>query len=195
MLVFQKLLALEYNDKMNKLICAAVLALCFSCVAFAQPRPVSSGGATSAKPAPESFPAKYDGGMLGFNDKEAGTLKFDNANDRLVFFGKAGKESFSIPYDAILVIYPQSQSVTSTAGSVVSHIPLPGAGLAGFIKEKRRFLIVQFDDPDVEVKGAANFRLDDRELLDSVLQTLAARAKLTQRGDAYYRPKSIKPSI
>ncbi|MEP6946972.1 MAG: hypothetical protein ABJA02_13715 [Acidobacteriota bacterium] len=178
---------------MNKLIFTAVLALCFSSIAFAQPRPLSSSGSATAKPAPESFPAKYDGGMLGFNDKEAGTLKFDNANERLVFFGKAGKESFSIPYDAILVVYPQSQSVTSTTGNVVSHIPLPGAGLAGFIKEKRRYLIVQFDDPDVDVKGAANFRLDDRELLDSVLQTLAERAKLTQRGDAYYRPKSIKP--
>lgn len=158
--------------------------------AFGQPRPVENArSAAKAKPAPESFPAKYEGGMFGFNDKETGTLKFDDANDRMVFLGKEQKESFSIPYASLLVIYPQSQSVTSTTGNVISHIPLPGAGLAGFIKEKRRYLIVQFEDPDIDVKGAVNFKLEDKELLDSVLQTLADKAKLTQRGEAYYRPK------
>lgn len=178
---------------MNKIIFAAVLTLCFSAVAFSQPRPVDqSGSRTSAKPAPESFPAKYEGGMLGYSTKEAGTLRFDDANSRLVFFGKAGKEVFPIPYDVLLAIYPQSQSVTSTTGNVVSHIPLPGAGLAGFIKEKRQYLIVQYDDPNVDVRGTINFKLDNKELLDSVLQTLAEKANLKQRGDAYYRPKPVK---
>jgi hypothetical protein len=177
---------------MNKMIFAAVMSLFFACALIAQPRPATSTVSAAAKRAPDSFSAKYEGGMLGFTNKEAGTLKLDNANDRLVFLGKNGKESFSIPYATMLAIYPQSQSVTSTTGNVVSHIPLPGAGLAGFIKEKRRYLIIQFDDPDVEVKGTANFRLEDKALLDSVLQTLAERAKLTQRGDAYYRPRVLK---
>ncbi len=179
---------------MNKIFVAAALALCFSAMAFSQPRPVGGTGkaAIKAKPAPESFPAKYDGGMLGFTVKELGTLKFDDGNNRLVFFGKEGKESFAIPYDALLVIYPQSQSVTSTAGNVVKYIPLPGAILGGFIKEKRRYLIVQYDDPEVEVRGTVNFRIEEKDLLDSALQTLAEKAKLVQRGDAYYRPKTIK---
>ena len=51
--------------------------------------------------------------------KEDGTLKFDDENERLVFFGKDQKEKFQIPYKSVLVIYPQSKSVTSTTGNVV----------------------------------------------------------------------------
>jgi hypothetical protein len=178
---------------MKKTIIAAALAICFSTLAYAQPRPVDQGGtAAKHKAAPETFAAKYEGGMLGYSTREAGTLKFEDANKRLVFFGKSGKEAFSLPYDALLAIYPQSQSVTSTTGNVVSHIPLPGAGLAGYIKEKRQFLVVQFDDPNVDLKGTANFRLENKEVLDSVLQTLAEKAGLKQRGDMYYRPRVVK---
>jgi hypothetical protein len=176
---------------MKRLIFSAVLAFCFACLAYAQPRPVPHSR-DNAKAAPESFSAKYEGGMLGYTAKEAGTLKFEDAGSRLVFFGKAGKEVFSIPYDALLAIYPQSQSVTSPTGNVVKYIPLPGAGLAGFIKEKRQYLIVQYDDPAVDIRGTVNFKLENKQLLDSVLETLAAKANLTQRGDAYYRPRTTK---
>lgn len=167
--------------------------LLFSAAAFAQPRPVDS--TKEAKPkaaAPESFAAKYEGGLLGYNDKQVGTLKFDDDNDRLVFFGVDQKEKFSMPYESMLIIYPQSQSVTSTTGNVVKWLPLPGASLGGLIKEKRRYLVVHFDDPDVEAKGVVNFKLDTKELLDSVIDTLAQKAKMIQRGDAFYRPKTPK---
>lgn len=178
---------------MNRFIFAVAIAIVLTAVAYSQPRPVDqSTSKSSVKPAPESFSAKYDGGMIGYSVKENGTLKFDDINERLVFFGKSGKEIFGISYDNMLVIYPQSQSVTSTTGNVVSHIPLPGAGLAGFIKEKRQYLVVQFEDPNVDVKGLVNFKLENKELLDSVLQTLAQKANLKQRGDAYYRPKIVK---
>ena len=107
----------------------------------------------------------------------------------LFFFGKEGKELFSMPYETLLLIYPQSQSVRSTTGTVVSAIPLPGAGLAGLIREKRRYLIVHYNDTDVDAKGIVNFKLDNKELLDSVIQALGEKAKLTQRGDAFYRPR------
>ncbi|MBP6003805.1 MAG: hypothetical protein KA746_10260 [Pyrinomonadaceae bacterium] len=180
---------------MKTILLVALITLCFAALAFGQPRPVdNSRSGEKAKPAPESFAAKYEGGMFGFNDKEAGTLKFDDANDRLIFFGKEQKEIFAIPYGSLLVIYPQSQSVTSTAGNVISQIPLPGASLAGFIKEKRRYLIIQYEDLDIDAKGAVNFKLEDKALLDSVLQTLAEKAQLSQRGEAYYRPKAVKKS-
>lgn len=168
--------------------------------AFGQPRPVDASakpatGATAAKPAPASFEAKYEGGMFGYNSKEVGMLKFDDDNQRLVFFGKDQKEKFSIPYKSVQVIYPQSKSVTSTTGHVVRNIPLPGAFLGGLIKEKRRYLVMHFDDPDVEARGLVNFKLENKELLDSVIQSLAGKANLTQRGDAYYRPKPIKNEI
>lgn len=179
------------------IIAALVLA---SSAVFSQPRPVDTStkqpSAAAVAAAPSSFEAKYEGGMFGFNQKEVGTLKFDDDNERLVFFGKDQKEKFHIPYKSVLVIYPQSKSVTSTTGNVVRHIPLPGAGLAGLIKEKRRYLIMHFDDPDVDAaKGALSFKLEDKELLDSVIHTLAEKANLTQRGDAYYRPKGAKGDI
>ena len=174
---------------------AAILAL--PALALGQPRPAEKTASTAKRaPAPASFSAKYEGGMFGFSKKETGMLKFDDATSRLVFFGEDKKELFGIPYTAFLVIYPQSQAVTSTTGNVVKNIPLPGAVLGGFIKEKRSYLIIQYDDPDVDAKGTVNFKVDSRELLDSVLDTLASKAGLQQRGDAYYRPRSSdKPSI
>src|SRR5437868_12056111 len=153
---------------MKKILFPAFLILCLSIIAFAQPRPVEREVSTvKAKPAPPAFSAEYDGGVFGYGKKVTGTLKFDDANSRFVFYGPDEKELFQVPYDALLVIYPQSQSVTPTAGKVVSYIPLPGASLAGYIKSKRQFLVIQFDDPDVNVKGLVNFKLADKELLDS----------------------------
>jgi hypothetical protein len=132
--------------------------------------------------------------MFGFSERVVGTLKFDDANSRVVFYGQDEKELFGIPYDALLVIYPQSKSVTSTTGNVVKNVPLPGAALAGYLKEKRSYLIIQFDDPDVDAKGTVNFKFDNKEILDSVLEALANKAALQQRGDAYYKPKTAKTS-
>jgi len=178
---------------MKKLLFSLAFSL-FVGVSFAaaQPRPVekTTGTQPAAKTsAPVSFAAKYEGGMFGFTEKHTGTLRFDDANERLVFFGKDNKELFAMPYETLLLIYPQSQSVRSTAGTVGSAIPLPGAGLLGLIREKRRYLIVHFNDPDVDAKGIVNFKLDNKDLLDRVIQTLGEKAKLTQRGDAFYRPK------
>ena len=177
---------------MKKLLFTLILSL-FTCLSFvsAQPRPAEKTDTKSAvkTAAPTSFAAKYEGGMFGFTEKITGTLKFDDANERLVFFSKEGKEQFAMPYETLLLIHPQSRSVRSTTGTVVSAIPLPGAGLAGLIRAKRRYLIVHFNDPEVEARGVVNFKLDNKDLLESVIQTLGEKAKLTQRGDAFYRPK------
>lgn len=180
---------------MKKILFVAILAFSVSAIAFGQPRPIEKSANPNTKPAPSSFAAKYEGGLFGFNEKTEGTLKFDDDNGRLVFFGKTQKEMFSIPFESLIVIYPTSESVTSTTGNVVRNIPLPGAGLAGLLKEKRRYLVLQFDDPDADVKGLVNFKIEDKELLDSVIQTLGSKAKMTQRGDAYYRPRAPKTAI
>jgi hypothetical protein len=171
-------------------LCAAFFA--FSVNVSAQPRPVERStvqNSVTVAPAPASFEAKYEGGLFGFSENQKGTLKFDDVNERLVFFGKDGKEKFAIPYKAMVVVSPQSRSVRSTTGTVVSQIPLPGAGLASLLRSKNRYLLINFSDADAEVRGLANFKLDNKELLASVLQTLGQKAKLTQRGDAYYRPR------
>ncbi len=176
---------------MKKVLFFLALSLFISAsIVSAQPRPVEKTPtpSTPVKPAPPSFAAKYEGGMFGFSKKEEGILKFDDGNARLVFFDKAQRELFSIPYKAMLIVSPQSQSVQSTTGKVVDYIPYAGL-LGGFIKEKRRYLIINFDDPDVEAKGLVNFKIEDKELLDSVVAALGAKAELKPRGDAFYRPK------
>lgn len=162
-------------------------------VVSAQPRPVEKPETKNVRktPAPASFVAKYEGGMLGFNQKEQGTLKFDDVNERLIFSGKDGKENFALPYAAILVVAPNERKVQSGTGRAVGAIPILGAGLGGsLLKKKKRYLIIQYRDTDVDVQGAANFLLDTGELLESVVQTIGEKAELTQRGDAYYRPKT-----
>ena len=168
----------------------AFITLCFAGAAFAQPKMVEKKYEKNpAVLAPVSFEAKYEGGMFGFSRKEEGTLKFDDANFRLVFFSKENKERFAIPYKAIIVIYPNTESVQSTSGKVVQHVPLPGAGIAGmFMKDKKRYMVVNFDDPDINAKGLINFKLGSRQLLEKVIDTLGNKAEMQQRGDAYYRP-------
>jgi hypothetical protein len=172
--------------------------LAFSIAAFAQPRPVEkkseqkTAGETSVRTqAPSSVAAKYEGGMFGFDEKQEGTLKFDDENERLVFFGKDQKEKFSIPYEAMNLVYTGTKSVRSGAGTAVSVIPLPGAGLAGLIREKRRYLVISFSDPNIEARGIANFKLDDK-VREAVVRALGEKAKLTPRGDGFYRPREIK---
>lgn len=165
----------------------------FASIAVAQPRPPEQAEKPkNVQPAPASVNAKYQGGMFGYGEKEEGTLRFDDANERLVFYGPDQKERFGIPYHSVLMVYADEKSVTSTAGNVVSHIPLPGAGLAGLIKEKRRYLVLQYDDPDVDAKGVTSFRLDTRELLESVIHSLGTKAKLKPRGEAYIRPRKTE---
>lgn len=167
--------------------------------ALAQPRPIEKEAkpAAAIKPNPASFAAKYEGGLFGYNDKEMGTLKFDDPNERIVFFGQDQKERFGIPYGSLLIVMADEKSVTSTTGNVVQHIPLPGAGLAGLLKEKRRYLILQYDDPDVDAKGTTSFKLEDKNVLESVIHALGNKAKMKQRGDAYIRvrPKVVSPKV
>ena len=175
---------------MRQILFSIGVVLLFSGLSYAQPRPMEASSKSNVNPAPPSFEAKYEGGMFGFSKKEVGTLKFDDENERLVFYGQDQKEKFQIPYRSLHIIYPQSKSVTSTTGNVMKAVPLPGASLAGFLKEKRQYLIVHFDDPDIEAaEGVVGFKIDSKELLDSVLVSLAGKAKLAQRGEAYYRKR------
>jgi len=181
---------------MRKTIFLSLALFTFSIAAFAQPRPVekkteqkTEQKTVARTPAPSSFAAKYEGGMFGFEDKQEGTLKFDDANERFVFFGKDQKEKFSIPYEAMVLVYTGTKSVRSGAGTAVSVIPLPGAGLAGLFREKRRYLVINFSDPNVEARGIANFKLENTQVREAVVHALGEKAKLTQRGDGYYRQR------
>src|SRR5258706_3800737 len=175
---------------MKKLLFATLAACCFPLVICAQPHPVEKATTPIPANAPTSYEARYEGGVFGASAKESGTLKMDDVNERVIFYKKDQKEMFSIPYSALLVIYPDSQVAVSKTGNVVSRVPIPGAGLAGLINSTTKYVIINFDDPDIDAKGTANFKFDDNDKLLAFINTLGQKAKMKQRGDAYYKPKS-----
>lgn len=177
--------------------CLALFIFGFAANAYAQPRMIEK---KPVKPDPAvyanaSFKAQYEGGMFGFTKKEEGFLKFDDANFRVVFFDKNNKERFGIPYSQIILLYPNQTSSQSTTGKVVGATPLPGAGIAGmFMKEKKKFMVVNFDDPELNTKGTINFKLENEGKVAEVIQILGTKAEMQSRGDSYYRPRSSKDS-
>jgi len=180
---------------MKKFILLSMAVLSFAASGFAQPRPSDTAANTNIKAAPAIVAAKYEGGMFGYRDKKEGTLRFDDANKRFVFFDKDQREMFSIPYASLLVIAPTDRSSTSTAGTVISNAPVLGAGLGRLLKNKKRYIVIQFDDPDANVRGVVNFRIENKEMRESVIYSLGTKAKLTQRGDSYYRPRLTRTTI
>lgn len=169
---------------------AVLMAACFVVGAHAQPRPVDR---TTTVPAytPDTFEARYEGGLFGTTAKEKGTLRFDDANERLIFSRKNEQgEMFTIPYDALVVIYPDSRESVPQSGKIIGALPFPGAGLAGLMSKSTKFANMTFDDPDIEAKGTASFRFDKKDMLLAFIAKLGSKANMVQRGDAYYRRKT-----
>lgn len=186
--------------RLSKLAPVALAALLVSAAAAHAQRPrvtadtpaqPAASTAPTPAPAPQSVKAKYEGGVTGFMQKQTGTLQFNDEEQRLLFRDKTGREYFSLPYDALAAIWPDKKARRTTTGSVVSAIPLPyGANMLGMLmREKVRYLVVQYDDPDTRVTGVTSFKLDSQQLLNSVLHTLAGKAALKQRGDGFVRAK------
>ncbi len=176
---------------MRKTLFAFFILMAVSGLVFAQPRPVEKTTTVPAN-APSSYEARYEGGLFGASKKETGTLTFDDVNERVVF-NREGKEMFSIPYSALLTVYPDSKDSVPQAGKVISHIPLPGAGLANLWNKSTKYANMTFEDPDIRANGTASFRFKDKEKLLLFINSLGAKAKMTQRGDAYYKPRSAAP--
>ncbi len=174
---------------MKNLLFATIALFCFAAIMNAQPRPVDKGPVQSTKPLPDSFKARYDSGIFGSTGKQKGYFKFDDGNEHVVFYREDGREMFSVPFSSINMIYPDVKEHTSQTGNVISRLPLPGAGLAGLKSTESKYLVINFDDPDVDAKGTANFKFNDKELLLTFIDALGTRAKLKQRGQAYYRPR------
>jgi len=146
-----------------------------------------SSNVPAPAPAPTTVKAKYEGGVFGQPNKMEGTLSLDDPNQRLVFRNKKNQEVVSIPYNSVTGAYADTHAVQPAAATVASHIPY--AGMAGLIKTKVRYLTLQFDDPDSSVSGNTSFRLENKEILDSVLNSLAEKAGLGKRGEVFIRKK------
>jgi hypothetical protein len=143
---------------------------------------------TTTKPAPKSTKAKYEGGVFGYRNTMEGTLMFDDENNRLFFKDNKPPKEISIPYAAINSAFADTQKRRPTAATVASHIPFYGFP-AGLIKTKVRYLTIQFEDPDSKVSGVTSFKLENRDVLESVLDALAEKTGMTKRGDIYTRKK------
>jgi hypothetical protein len=188
--------------KVHKLLGAGLLVALMTGAAFAQgPRATAKdttqpAGVTAPKPAPapQTFKAKYEGGIFGFTKKQDGTLSFDDANNRLVFRNKEQKEVLSIPYSAVMGAYADTKAGRPKAAQVVGALPLPyGANMLSWLARKKyRYLTLQFNDADTNARGLTSFKIDTKELLTSVLNTLAEKAELEARGDGFIRRKVMK---
>src|SRR5688572_28762564 len=181
---------------LRKYVFAAVLALFFVVnallVAAQRPRTADDPNrvVTPPPPAPPTVKAKYEGGVFGYTKKKTGKLTIDSTNNRLVFSDGKGKEMFHIPFGSITGAFGDSKFVRPAAATVISHVPIFRVGVpVSYIKTKVRYLTIQYDDPDSKAAGVTSFRLDNKDLIDSVLYTVATQAGLKKRGDIYVRKK------
>ena len=149
--------------------------------------------APSPAPAPRSVKAKYEGGVFGYRKTMEGTLIFDDDNKRLLFKDKKPPKEISIPYNAIVSAFADSHRRQPAAATVASQIPLYGIP-ASFIRTKVRYLTLQYSDPDSNVTGITSFKLENKEILESMLKALAEKADLTMRGDIYVKKKPNESS-
>ncbi len=141
------------------------------------------------KPAPKTVKAKYEGGIFGYNKTMEGTLTFDDDNNRLYFKDKKPPKEISIPYGAITSAFADTQKRQPRAATIASHIPSIYALPAHFIKKKVRYLTLQYSDPDSQVNGITSFKLENKDLLESVLAALAQKTGMIQRGDVYVKKR------
>lgn len=157
-----------------------------------RPREVSEPEqpATAAKPAPAppAVKVKYEGGIFGYRKKMDGTLFFDDQNRRLLFRDNDQREVFSIPYDSIAAAFADTQSKRPVAADVIGDLSLLTLP-AKLFKKKYRYLTLQYNDPDTKVSGTTSFKVENKQILTSVLNSLASKAGLTQRGEVYVRSK------
>lgn len=168
-----------------------LLAATFTGAYAQRPRTMEAEPASSPKvaPAPASVKAKYEGGVFGYTKTMEGTLTFDDSNNQLVFKDKNSPKQVHIPYAAVTSAFADTQKRQPKAASVASAVPSIYALPAHFIKTKVRYLTVQFSDPDSRVNGITSFKLENKEVLESVLVSLAEKTGMTLRGDIYVKKK------
>ena len=157
-----------------------------------EPETAEKNTPTATRPAPTTVKAKYEGGVFGYRNTMEGTLALDDENSRLLFKDKKTAKQIHIPYAAVTSAFADTQKRQPAAATVASQVPLiyvPNP--AHWIKTKVRYLTVQYSDPDSQQSGIASFKLENKEVLSSVLVALAGKTGMTQRGDIYVKKKEL----
>ena len=162
--------------------------------AYAQrPRELEREGSkiTSTIPVPTTVKAKYEGGVFGYTKTMEGTLTLDDENSQLLFKDKKTTKQIHIPYEAVTSAFADTQKRQPTAATIAGSVPIIFAMPAKFIKTKVRYLTLQYSDPDSNQNGVTSFKLENKEVLNSVLVALAVKTGMTQRGDIYVKKKEV----
>lgn len=147
------------------------------------------GVSVNVPPAPTTVKVKYEGGVFGYNHKMDGTLTFDDQNKRLVFRDKKNnQEKISINYAAIASAFADTQGKRPVAADIAGRV-FPYGLPALLIRKKYRYLTLQFNDQDSNATGITSFKMENKEILASVLYTLAQKAGMVQRGEIFVRRK------
>ena len=155
-----------------------------------EPEPAKTSTTMTSTPVPTTVKAKYEGGVFGYTKTMEGTLTLDDANSRLIFKDKKTPKQIHIPYSAVTSAFADTQKKQPAAATVAQQVPLYGIP-AQFIKTKVRYLTLQFSDPDSNQNGITSFKLENQQILQSVLVALAEKAGMTQRGDIYVKKKEV----
>ena len=115
---------------MKKLLLMTFLLGCASAAAIAQPRPIDKTPAATVqtRSAQEVYYVRYEGGIFGSSAKEKGMLKFDDENQRVVFYRlkPTQREMFALPYASLLILFPDHKKDVSQTGKVMERMPVPG---------------------------------------------------------------------
>lgn len=153
-------------------------------------KPPVPGVAANIPPAPQTVKVKYEGGVFGYNKKMDGTLTFDDVNRRLVFRDqKTQQEKISINYESIASAFADTKSKRPIAADIASRATI-FALPALLIRKKFRYLTLQYNDQDSNATGITSFKMENKEILNSFLNTLAQKAGMTQRGEVFVRSKA-----
>ena len=175
---------------MRTVLTLLLVGLMLSGAIAQRPRTMEPEEKAPAPPAaPKTVKAKYEGGVFGYNKTMEGTLTFDDENERLLFKDKKPPKEIHIPYNAITSAFADTQKRRPAAATVASAVPVIFTLPARFIKTKVRYLTLQYSDPDTKVSGITSFKLENKEILASVLATLAQKAEMTKRGDIYVKKR------
>jgi len=146
---------------------------------------------TSTIPVPKTVKAKYEGGVFGYTKTMEGTLTLDDENSQLLFKDKKTPKQIHIPYEAVTSAFADTQKRQPAAATIAGSVPVIFAMPAKFIKTKVRYLTLQYSDPDSNQNGVTSFKLENKEVLNSVLAALAVKTGMTQRGDIYVKKKEV----
>ena len=189
-------------DTYPKLITVAGLSLVLVSSVSAQRQRTTTTTAdnqttTAPKPAaaPQTIKAKYEGGVFGYTQKKEGTLTFDDENNRLVFKDNKGQMTLHISYDDIQQEFADTVANRPKSASILGSVPVPyGVNPIGMLKTKNAYVTIQFFDPETHNGGITSFRVENKQICDSVVSTIADKAGLTAKGQVYSRLATPPPT-